>query len=153
MGIAHAVSQGGTCPRAQVGAVVVKDDRVIGLGYNGAPRGEEHCGCILERRRGRDHCIKAVHAEVNAVLNGYGDMRGATLYCTHESCYDCLRLLLNAGIKRLVFNGGSYQDDERQKALLLKFETLEYRTELRDYARPMIKKLGHHISGYQAHNL
>jgi dCMP deaminase len=106
MGIAQAVAKFGTCGRAQVGAILVKDGRVMGTGYNGAPAGEAHCadvGCLLIRRWGKDHCATAIHAEVNAILNARSDVRGATLYCTHEPCYDCMRLLINAGISRIIY--------------------------------------------------
>lgn len=124
MRIAEAVAKMGTCGRAQVGAVLVLRDHILGVGFNGSARGEPHCtdaGCILEVRRGREHCIRAIHAEVNAVVNARCDLRGATLYCTHEPCWDCLRVLKNAGVSELVFYRGSYQDDANQQEMLRSF--------------------------------
>ena len=80
--IAKEVASRSTCPRAMVGAVIVKDNTIISTGYNGAPAGEPHCtdkGCIIEN----DHCVRVVHAEINALLyalkNG-ASVEGATLY-------------------------------------------------------------------------
>jgi dCMP deaminase len=87
----------------KVGAVVVKDRRVVSTGYNGAPRGLEHCddvGCEMVNH----HCIRTVHAEANALLfAGFERTNGATLYVTHAPCRSCVGLIINAGIKRVVF--------------------------------------------------
>lgn len=98
--IAEITSLRGTCPRAQVGAVLVMDGRLISTGYNGAPSHMAHCtdvGCQIEN----GHCIRAVHAEANAIAfaarKGIAT-EGATLFCTHEPCSTCAKLLINAGI-------------------------------------------------------
>ena len=80
--IAKEVASRSTCPRAAVGAVIVKDNRILSTGYNGAPPGKPHCtdeGCIIEN----DHCTRVVHAEVSAILsamNNGASTDGATLY-------------------------------------------------------------------------
>src|SRR5688500_5156690 len=82
MGMALNVSVRSTCPRGYVGAVLVSpDQRVLGTGYNGSPRGLPHCedaGCLLIA----GHCTRTIHAELNAILNAKGDLSGSTLYIT-----------------------------------------------------------------------
>ena len=80
-----------TCPKAQVGAVLVREGTVIGTGYNGAPSGFDHCldiGCAMINDGERDRCVRTVHAEVNAILQGLraGSVKGTTLYTTHSPC-------------------------------------------------------------------
>lgn len=111
MQIAKTVSSRATCRRRSVGAVVVRDRRILTTGYNGAPRGVPHCeewGCDITQR-----CQLAAHAEQNAIaqaaLNGVS-CEGATLYVTCQPCTSCAKLLINAGIKRVVFEG-DYPDD------------------------------------------
>jgi dCMP deaminase len=106
MQIAHQVSTRATCPRALVGAVLVREHRILTTGYNGAPRGVAHCsevGCTLVN----DHCMRATHAEANAVvqgaLHGVG-LSGATAYCTHQPCVNCSKLLISAGIVKIVYD-------------------------------------------------
>lgn len=111
MQIAHKVKERSTCPRAQVGAIVVLDNRILGSGYNGAPAKMPHCtdvGCLMWR----DHCIRVVHAEANAVLQAsiITDPYGATLYCTHMPCLECCKLLINAGITRVVYEHEYYDN-------------------------------------------
>ena len=99
------VAQRSTCTRAQVGAVVTKDKRILTTGYNGAPRGLPHCsevGCLMVD----NHCVRAIHAEQNALLQGamYGvALAGGTIYVTHQPCLTCAKLIINAGIVRVVF--------------------------------------------------
>jgi dCMP deaminase len=103
--IARTVATRATCPRASVGAVLTRDHRILTTGYNGAPRGVAHCadaGCLLVH----DHCQRATHAEANAIvqgaLHGVG-LAGATAYCTHEPCVNCTKLLISAGVERIVY--------------------------------------------------
>jgi dCMP deaminase len=89
-----------TCPRLHVGAVVTRNHRVVGTGYNGSLPGEPHCdevGCLMVD----GHCIRTVHAEENAIHNAEG--RGDTLYCTHYPCLHCLKTVLAAGVRRIVY--------------------------------------------------
>lgn len=105
MDIARVVSTRSTCPRRSVGAVLVRNRQILSTGYNGAPRGLPHCtevGCLM-----RDgHCVRASHAEMNAIaqaaLHGVA-VKGATLYCTDRPCLTCTKLLINAGIERIVY--------------------------------------------------
>lgn len=105
MMLAQTASERSTCPRAQVGAIIVKDKRVIATGFNGSASGELHCidegvGCEVVS----SHCIRAIHAEANALqFAGFERTKGATLYCTHLPCWNCSGMIINAGIVRVVF--------------------------------------------------
>ena len=110
LNIAREVAQRSTCPRAQVGAVIVKDYRIISPGYNGDPAGEDHCdthGCIMEN----DHCQRAIHAETNAIAVAakFGlAVEGATLYYwdsqsrVASSCVKCSQVMKAAGISCII---------------------------------------------------
>jgi dCMP deaminase len=126
MEIAYVVAKRSTCLRNKVGAIVVKDKRILSTGYNGAPRGLPHCldiGCLRNERNiasGTRHEIcRAVHAEQNAIiqcaLHG-ASTEGSTLYCTHQPCILCTKIMINAGIRRVVFSQG-YPDEESIKYL------------------------------------
>jgi dCMP deaminase len=118
--IAHVVAKRSTCVRRQVGAVIVRDRRILTTGYNGAPSGLSHCleiGCIRDQlgiQSGtRAEVCRALHAEMNAVIQAaqHGvSTKGATLYCTTQPCSVCTRMLINAGIVRVVYSG-DYPDD------------------------------------------
>ena len=118
--IAKAVGRRSTCLRRRYGAIIVKDKIIISTGYNGAPRGEANCidTGVCERNRlhvpkGQNYelCV-AVHAEQNAIiqaaLHGIG-IEGATLYCTHQPCILCAKMMINARISRVVY-AESYPD-------------------------------------------
>lgn len=106
----------GTCGRAQVGAIVSRDGRSISTGYNGNVSGTAHCF-----HQDYSPCETAMHAEANALIfaarNGVAT-EGADLYCTHEPCYHCARLIVNAGIKRVFFRE-PYRKHEGVELLLL----------------------------------
>ena len=115
--IAAAVSQRSTCLRRSVGAVLVRDRRILVTGFNGAVRGQPHCldvGCDMQD----GHCVRSVHAEVNAViqaaLHGVSTM-GSTLYCTSQPCHGCTKVLLNAGVVEVVY--AEPYEDPRADAL------------------------------------
>ncbi|MGQ9811427.1 MAG: deoxycytidylate deaminase [bacterium] len=112
LAIARIVRTRSTCLRRQVGAVIVKDQRILSTGYNGAPREMKHCseiGCIRQEHgipAGERHELcRGIHAEQNAIVQAaeFGvSIRGATIYCTHFPCVLCTKLLINSGIRRLV---------------------------------------------------
>ena len=120
MDIAQLISTRSTCLRRKVGAVLVKDRRILTSGYNGAPTGLRHCletGCLRERLNipsGQRHELcRGLHAEQNAIIQGalHGiRLKGSVLYCTHTPCSVCARMIINAGIKSVVFAQG-YPDD------------------------------------------
>ena len=115
LNIAKAVSARSTCPRASVGAVIVRDHHIVATGYNGAPSGEPQCdevGCLVEN----DHCQRAIHAETNAVAAAarFGiPVEGATIYYYDSLgrpftvCVKCTQVEKAAGLKRVVWVGGS----------------------------------------------
>lgn len=117
--LADLVASRSTCIRRHVGAVLVKDERIIATGYNGAPRGIKHCmevGCLRETlgipSGQRYELCRGVHAEQNAIINAayYGvSTRDTVLYCTNQPCIICARIIANAGIRRVVHRG-NFQD-------------------------------------------
>ena len=119
IGIADRVAERSTCLRRKVGAVAVKDKRIIGTGYNGAPSGMRHCaevGCLRQELgipSGQRHEIcRAVHAEQNVIIEAarFGiSLLGAELYCTTLPCLICAKMLINCGAKR-VFYREEYSD-------------------------------------------
>jgi dCMP deaminase len=118
MDIALDVSRRATCLRAQVGAIVVKDKRILTTGYNGAPRGLPHCldeGCEMVG----GHCVRSLHAEQNAIIQAaqHGiTLEGGTIYTTHQPCQTCAKMIINAGLLRVVY-AGLYPDDLAMKYL------------------------------------
>lgn len=111
MQIAEVVASRSTCLRRKAGAVLVKDKRILSTGYNGVPKGLPHCevtGCPRKDYPSGTHheLCRAVHSEQNAIVQAaiHGvSIEGATLYCTHQPCTLCTKMLINAGIKRVVF--------------------------------------------------
>ena len=103
MEIADKVKDRSTCPRRQVGAIIVKDKRIKGTGYNGSPPGLAHCdevGCLIVEGK----CKRTIHAEVNAILETSPEERsGATIYITDEPCMECTKVIIASGITRVVY--------------------------------------------------
>lgn len=104
--MATITSSRGTCTRASVGCVIAKDGRIISTGYVGAPSGLPHCTAVGCEPGPDGGCIRTVHAEANAIAFGarHGiSTDGADLYCTHSPCASCAKLIINAGIVRVVY--------------------------------------------------
>ena len=106
-----------TCMRRHVGAVIVKDRRIVATGYNGAPRGIMHCeergGCLRQKlgvpSGERHELCMALHAEQNAIIQAATSgqsIEGATIYVTHQPCVICAKMIINAGLKRIVVKEG-----------------------------------------------
>ena len=120
MNITYLVSERSTCIRRKVGAIAVKDRRILATGYNGAPRGVPHCldaGCLRQELgipSGQRHEIcRGLHAEQNVIIQAavHGiDISGAELYCTTYPCVLCTKMLINCGIKN-IFYAESYPDE------------------------------------------
>lgn len=105
MEIARIVARRSTCNRAQVGAVVAQDGRIVSTGYAGAPSGLPHCS--PETCNTSAPCTRTVHAEAGAISYAARSgirLGGATLYCTHCPCIDCAKLIINTGIKRVIYD-------------------------------------------------
>ena len=126
LSIAKLVAERSTCLRRQVGAVIVKDKRILTTGYNGAPSGLEHCdktGCMRQELNipsgERHELCRALHAEMNAILQAaqYGiSLVDSVIYCTNQPCIICAKMIINAGIKRIVVLS-SYPDELARKFL------------------------------------
>lgn len=119
MDIAELVSKRSTCLRRSVGAGLVRDSRILATGYNGAPSKLEHCldvGCMREQLKvpsgERHELCRGLHAEQNAIIQAalHGVItKGSTLYCTNHPCVICAKMIINAGVVRIVIRDG-YDD-------------------------------------------
>jgi len=100
-------SERGTCPRGVVGVVLVRDNRIISIGYVGSPPGEVHCyerGCLI--RSQEEGCIRTIHAEINAILFAARQgisTEGTALYTTLSPCFRCCQVILSAGISEVIY--------------------------------------------------
>lgn len=126
MRVARLVSRRSTCIRRPVGAIVVKNKRILTTGYNGAPRNLRHCmevGCIRDQmgiRSGERHELcRGVHAEQNAIIQAavFGTpLEGGTIYTTTFPCVMCSKIIINAGLQEIVYAQG-YADDLSKELL------------------------------------
>ena len=111
-----------TCERLSVGAVIVRDKRIIAGGYNGSVAGDDHCidvGCYLED----GHCVRTIHAEMNAILQcaKFGESTdNAEIYVTDFPCLQCTKMLLQAGITKINYLRNYHNNDYAQKLIQLK---------------------------------
>jgi dCMP deaminase len=120
MDITELVAKRTTCLRRAVGAIVVKDKRILSTGYNGAPSGIRHClevGCLREQLKvesGKRHELcRGIHAEQNAIIQAayHGvSVKGASMYCTTQPCSICAKMIINAGIRTIYYRSG-YADE------------------------------------------
>lgn len=121
MEMAELTAKRSTCLRRKVGAVIVKDRHAVATGYNGAPRGIMHCeekgGCLRQQLNvpsGQRHELcRALHAEQNAIIQAAvmgNSIEGGTIYITHQPCAICAKMIINAGITRIVIREG-YPDE------------------------------------------
>lgn len=126
MNITTLVAQRSTCTRRAVGAIIVKDKRILSTGYNGAPSGIRHClevGCLRESLQvpsgERHELCRGIHAEQNAIIQAayHGvSVNNAVLYCTNQPCAICAKMIINAGIKKIYYQSG-YADALAQEML------------------------------------
>ncbi|MBN1809206.1 MAG: cytidine/deoxycytidylate deaminase family protein [Planctomycetes bacterium] len=126
LSIAEYVSTRSTCLRRKVGAVLVRDKRILSTGYNGAPKGVPHCidlGCMRQElgvpSGERHELCRALHAEMNTIIQAaiYGvSTEKSTLYCTTMPCSLCAKMLINAGVAEIVAKAG-YPDELAKKLL------------------------------------
>lgn len=120
MDITRLVARRSTCIRRAVGAIIVKDKRILATGYNGAPQGITHCGvtgCLREKLgvpSGQRHELcRGIHAEQNAIIQAalHGvSIKNADLYCTNQPCSICTKMIINAGIGHIYYDDG-YADE------------------------------------------
>jgi dCMP deaminase len=117
MQMAELAATRSTCLRRHVGAVIVQDRHVVATGYNGAPRGIIHCGerggCLREKLNvpsgERHELCMGLHAEQNAIIQAATlgqSVEGATIYVTHQPCVICAKMIINAGVRRIVVKEG-----------------------------------------------
>ena len=126
MSITALVAQRSTCTRRAVGAIIVKDKRILTTGYNGAPSGIRHClevGCLRETMNipsgERHELCRGIHAEQNAIIQAANhgvSVKDAILYCTNQPCSICAKMIINAGIKKIYYRSG-YADALSQEML------------------------------------
>ncbi len=134
MKLAKEVKSRSTCKRRQVGALIVKEKRILATGYNGAPTGCKHCidiGCMRDKLSipsgERHELCRGIHAEQNGIVQAaYAgtSIAGSTLYVTHQPCSLCAKMIINAGIVRVVYEG-TYPDE--LSAMLLEEAQVDYR--------------------------
>lgn len=113
MAIARVVATRSTCGRKHVGAVIVRDKMLLATGYNGSIRGLPHCDEVGHLMQD-GHCIRTVHAEANAIVQAARNgvrLEAADIYVTASPCFNCFKLIANAGLRRIVF--GEFYRDER----------------------------------------
>ncbi|KYK30292.1 MAG: cytidine deaminase [Thermoplasmatales archaeon SG8-52-3] len=126
MEMAYVVSKRSTCLRRKVGALLVKNKHILSTGYNGAPKGLSHCseeGCLRENMdipSGERHELcRGLHAEQNAIIQAavFGvSIKDSILYCTNTPCVVCVKMLINAGVKEIIYSG-DYPDSLAKKML------------------------------------
>jgi dCMP deaminase len=126
MEMAHVVAKRSTCIRRKVGAILVKDKHILSTGYNGAPKGLKHCaeiGCLREKldipSGHRHELCRGLHAEQNSIIQAavFGiSIKDSFLYCTNTPCVVCVKMLINSGVKEIVFQG-DYPDDLAKKMI------------------------------------
>jgi len=115
MSVAHLISQRATCKRAHIGAVIVRDNNILATGYNGAPCGLPHCdddNCLIYTSTHPDgtvekNCMNTIHAEINAIIQAakHGiSIKDADIYITASPCINCLKALINVGIKQIYYD-------------------------------------------------
>jgi len=113
MNLAIQAATRSTCPRKHVGAVIVRDKTILSTGYNGSLRGAPHCtdvGCLMEN----NHCVRTVHAEANALVQAAHNgvrVEGGEIYVTASPCFNCFKLIVNAGIRTVQY-GEFYRDEK-----------------------------------------
>ena len=120
MDITHLVAKRSTCIRRSVGAIIVKDKRILSTGYNGAPMGTRHCldiGCLREQKNitsgERHELCRGIHAEQNAIIQAayHGvSIKDTVLFCTNLPCIICAKMIINAGIHTIFYEEG-YADE------------------------------------------
>lgn len=105
----------GTCLKRRVGTVVVKNKRIVSTGFNGSPPGLPHCtevGCLIIEGEGDNVCQRILHSEHNAVLQNSGALEGATLYASYVPCLNCMKTIISAKIKEVVYE---YEHPQRKE--------------------------------------
>jgi dCMP deaminase len=137
MDITERVATRSTCLRRAVGAILVKERRILTTGYNGAPSNVSHClqaGCLREKLKvasgERHELCRGIHAEQNAIVQAalHGvSIKGSTLYCTNLPCSICAKMIINAGIERIIFRSGYADPLSEQMLAEARVELIQYK--------------------------
>ncbi|RJQ50554.1 MAG: cytidine deaminase [Desulfobacteraceae bacterium] len=137
MDITERVATRSTCLRRAVGAILVKERRILTTGYNGAPSNVSHClqaGCLREQLKvasgERHELCRGIHAEQNAIVQAalHGvSIKGSTLYCTNLPCSICAKMIINAGIERIIFRSGYADPLSEQMLAEARVELIQYK--------------------------
>lgn len=139
MNQAYFVASRATCPRLQVGVVVVKNNRILATGYNGAPVGEPHCidegvGCLMID----GSCKRTIHGEINAITHLSRMQRaGSTIYCTDTPCMNCAEVMTRSGIVQWVF-ARNYRDYEAKIRPLFEWHGIVFRQYIPNMLRELV---------------
>ena len=143
MDITFLVAKRSTCRRRQVGSIVVKDKRILSTGYNGAPMGLAHCldiGCLREKNNipsgERHELCRGLHAEQNAIIQAayHGiSINNSVLFCTNLPCIICLKMLINAGIKKIIYKEGYADKLSVDMSMESGIELVEYKEDIKTY--------------------
>jgi dCMP deaminase len=144
MDITRLVATRSSCLRRQVGALLVKDRNILATGYNGVPSRISHCeaaGCLRERLKvpsgERHELCRGLHAEQNAIIQAakHGvNIDSATLYCTTMPCIICTKMIINAGIKKVIYGEGYADDLAREMILEAAIEVVHFSNDKGDPA-------------------
>jgi len=116
MNIAKEVATRSTCNRKHIGAVIVRDKAILATGYNGSIRGLAHCD-DADHEMENDHCVRTIHAEANAIVQSARNgvrIENGEIYVTASPCYDCFKMIANAGITAIYY--AEFYRDDRIKA-------------------------------------
>lgn len=146
MDMAYMAATRATCPRRHVGAILVKDKKILGTAYNGSPAGAPDCyeeGCLISETVEEEHgvlvkkerCVRTIHAEQNLLLfTDREDRQGATVYVTDQPCWTCTNMLANSGIVEIVYHR-PYRKDHHRVTQLLRAKGIDLR-HLKEYEAP-----------------
>jgi dCMP deaminase len=139
--IMHAVGKRSTCDRGRVGCVITRDNHILVTGYSGAPRGVPDCdeaGHMMSTVTHEDgtesrHCVRTAHSEQNAIIQAARvgvSVTGGTLYCTMTPCATCAKMIVNAGIERVVCEKKYHVAKETEELFSIVGIALEYKEEI-----------------------
>lgn len=113
-----------SCDRLHVGCIIIKNNIIVSTGINGSPSKEKHCDTIGHLIR-NGHCIRTIHAEANAIINAAKlgvSIENCEMICSHLSCIECRKLIINSGIKKVYY----FNDYNRNDKLFLKNKKVKF---------------------------
>lgn len=144
MVVAFAASLRSTCERRAVGAVLVKDKRIISTGYNGSPAGFEHCTGSANCQFNKGGCIRTIHAEMNCITRARET--GDILYCTDKPCLSCLKTILSHNPKIEIYYARDYNDEAREEYLRMNGASFVSIEQINQHTLKRIKEIIPHVA-------